>query len=100
KIQKSCLEVAFPFRKRATARRQLEVVDAELVYGRRAVIDEVADGTRGGNRIEAWCGPEAARVRVHPDIGDFLFLTEQDRLNRASQNDGDVRRPSRRSPLG
>ena len=94
------LEAAQLVGRGAAARRELEIVEAELVDRRGALVDQLGQRPRRGDRVEGRGGAEADAADVHPDAGDLLLLAHDDPLERSLEHDGDVgARPGAR-PFG
>ena len=85
------LEAALLLGGGAAARRELEIVEAELVDRGGALVDQLrrAAATRRPRRRTAPSG-SATLLDVHPDAGDLLLLAHDDRLERALEHDRDV----------
>ena len=84
------LEPAQHVGRRAAAGRELEIVEAELVDGGGALVDELGQRPRRGDRVESGGHAEADPADIHPDAGDLLLLAYHQRLHRPLHHHGDV----------
>ncbi len=72
------------------ARRQLQILQAKLVDRRGALIDQLVDRPRRGDRVEGRRRAEADPADVHPDARHLALLAQDDALERPLDHDRDV----------